>query len=80
MVGFTLAGSTSGAYSHLDCRHAMMDLALQRVTLGSLIIALGLLVDDAIRCVEMIVEKLEQGWMLTGTLGHRRRLHADRAR
>ena len=62
----------------------MMDLALQRVTLGSLIIALGLLVDDAIRCVEMIVEKLEQGgdreraasfaWnstafpMLTGTL------------
>jgi multidrug efflux pump subunit AcrB len=58
----------------------MMGLALQRVTLGSLIIALGLLVDDAIRCVEMIVEKLEQGWMLTGTLGHRRRLHADRAR
>jgi multidrug efflux pump subunit AcrB len=62
----------------------MMGLALQRVTLGSLIIALGLLVDDAIIAVEMIVVKLEQGWdreraasfawtstafpMLTGTL------------
>ena len=59
-------------------------LDLQRVTLGALIIALGLLVDDAIIAVEMIVVKLEQGWereraasfawtstafpMLTGTL------------
>lgn len=61
-----------------------MGLDLQRVTLGALIIALGLLVDDAIIAVEMIVVKLEQGWdreraasfawtstafpMLTGTL------------
>ena len=59
-------------------------LDLQRVTLGALIIALGLLVDDAIIATEMIVVKLEQGWdreraasfawtstafpMLTGTL------------
>lgn len=57
---------------------------LQRISLGALIIALGLLVDDAIIAVEMMVVKLEQGWdkaraaafaytstafpMLTGTL------------
>ena len=59
-------------------------LDLQRITLGALIIALGLLVDDAIIAVEMMVVKMEQGWsrmraasfawestafpMLTGTL------------
>jgi multidrug efflux pump len=57
---------------------------LQRVSLGALVIALGLLVDDAIIAVEMMVVKMEQGWdrfkaatfaytstafpMLTGTL------------
>jgi multidrug efflux pump len=57
---------------------------LHRITLGALIIALGLLVDDAIIAIEMIVVKMEQGWdraraatfawtstafpMLTGTL------------
>ena len=57
---------------------------LQRISLGALIIALGLLVDDAIIAVEMMVNKMEQGWdrmraasyaytstafpMLTGTL------------
>ncbi|MDN0082701.1 efflux RND transporter permease subunit [Crenobacter sp. SG2305] len=57
---------------------------LQRISLGSLIIALGLLVDDAIIAVEMMALKLEEGWkrfdaaifaytstafpMLTGTL------------
>lgn len=57
---------------------------LHRISLGALIIALGLLVDDAIISVEMMVVKMEQGWdrfraatfayrstafpMLTGTL------------
>jgi multidrug efflux pump len=57
---------------------------LHRITLGALIIALGLLVDDAIIAVETMVVKIEQGWdraraatfawtstafpMLTGTL------------
>jgi multidrug efflux pump len=57
---------------------------LHRISLGALIIALGLLVDDAIIAVEMMVVKMEQGWdriraasfawestafpMLTGTL------------
>src|SRR4249920_2559581 len=60
-----------------------MSIDLHRITLGALIIALGLLVDDAIIAVEMVV-KMEQGWdrvraasfawestafpMLTGTL------------
>jgi len=59
-------------------------LDLHRITLGALIIALGLLVDDAIIAIEMMVVKIEQGWdraraatfawtstafpMLTGTL------------
>jgi len=35
---------------------------LERISLGSLIIALGLLVDDAIISVEMMVVKMEAGW------------------
>ena len=35
---------------------------LERVSLGSLIIALGLLVDDAIIALEMMAVKLEAGW------------------
>jgi multidrug efflux pump len=61
-----------------------LNIELQRISLGALIIALGLLVDDAIIAVEMMALKLEQGWdkfraatfaytatafpMLTGTL------------
>ena len=57
---------------------------LQRISLGALVISLGLLVDDAIIAAEMMVVKMEQGWdrfkaatfaytstafpMLTGTL------------
>ncbi len=37
------------------------DIDLQRVSLGALIIALGLLVDDAMITVEMMVSKLEEG-------------------
>ncbi len=59
-------------------------IGLHKVSLGSLIIALGLLVDDAIIAVEMMVRKMEEGYdklraatfayeitaipMLTGTL------------
>ena len=35
---------------------------LERVSLGSLIIALGLLVDDGIIAVEMMIVKMEAGW------------------
>jgi multidrug efflux pump subunit AcrB len=59
-------------------------ISLQRISLGALIIALGLLVDDAMIAVEMMISKMEEGYdkvtaatfaytstafpMLTGTL------------
>ncbi|WP_197337421.1 efflux RND transporter permease subunit [Ralstonia solanacearum] len=62
----------------------IFDIGLHKISLGALIIALGLLVDDAIIAVEMMVRKLEEGFskmeaatfaytstampMLTGTL------------
>ena len=62
----------------------LMKIDLQSVSLGGLIIGLGLMVDDAMIVVEMIMVKLEEGWeksravvhafevtavpMLTGTL------------
>ena len=62
----------------------LLGIDLQRISLGALIIALGLLVDDAIIAVEMMMVKMEQGFsrmeaatfaytstafpMLTGTL------------
>jgi multidrug efflux pump len=62
----------------------LIGIDLQRISLGAMIIALGLLVDDAIIAVETMVVKLDQGWdkmragsfaytstafpMLTGTL------------
>jgi multidrug efflux pump subunit AcrB len=36
-------------------------ISLQRISLGALIISLGLLVDDAMIAVEMMISKLEQG-------------------
>ncbi|KOF52240.1 MULTISPECIES: efflux RND transporter permease subunit [unclassified Achromobacter] len=62
----------------------LFGIGLHKVSLGTLVLALGLLVDDAIIAVEMMAVKLEQGWnraraaafaytstafpMLTGTL------------
>ena len=62
----------------------ILDIDLHKISLGALIIALGLLVDDAIIAVEMMVRKIEEGMsrfdaatfaytstampMLTGTL------------
>jgi hypothetical protein len=37
-------------------------MSLDRISLGALILALGLLVDDAIISVEMMVAKMEEGW------------------
>lgn len=71
----------------LACVFVMMaafGIDFQRISLGALIISLGLLVDDAMITVESMITKLEQGWdafrsaiyaytttafpMLTGTL------------
>jgi len=40
----------------------MAGMNLDRITLGALIIALGLLVDDAIIAIEMMIVKMERGW------------------
>ncbi|MCT7295664.1 efflux RND transporter permease subunit [Ralstonia sp. CHL-2022] len=40
----------------------IFDIGLHKISLGALIIALGLLVDDAIIAVEMMVRKLEEGF------------------
>ena len=37
-------------------------IGLHKISLGALILALGLLVDDAIIAVEMMASKMEQGW------------------
>ncbi len=39
-------------------------ISLQRISLGALVIALGLLVDDAMIAVEMMIRKLEEGFNL----------------
>jgi multidrug efflux pump len=39
-----------------------MGMNLDRISLGALILALGLLVDDAIIAVEMMAVKMEEGW------------------
>ena len=44
---------------------AYVGISLQRISLGALIIALGLLVDDAMIAVEMMVARLEVGDALT---------------
>ena len=41
------------------------DIGLHKISLGALILALGLLVDDAIIAVEMMSAKMEQGWGLS---------------
>ena len=40
----------------------MTGVNLDRITLGALIISLGLLVDDAIIAIEMMIVKMEEGW------------------
>lgn len=40
---------------------SMLEIDLHKISLGALIIALGLLVDDAIIAVEMMVRKMEEG-------------------
>jgi multidrug efflux pump subunit AcrB len=83
-TGFVVAASVPLVLAIVFIVMEAMGLALHRITLGALIIALGLLVDDAIIAVEMMVVKMEQGWdrmraasfawestafpMLTGTL------------
>lgn len=83
-TGIVVAASVPLVLALVAIVMAAMGWNLDRISLGALIIALGLLVDDAIIAVEMMVVKIEQGWdrvraatfaytttalpMLTGTL------------
>ena len=83
-TGIVVAASVPLVLALVAIVMAVMGWNLDRISLGALIIALGLLVDDAIIAVEMMVVKIEQGWdrvraatfaytstafpMLTGTL------------
>jgi multidrug efflux pump len=83
-TGIVVAASVPLVLALVASVMAAMGWNLDRISLGALIIALGLLVDDAIIATEMMVVKMEQGWdrvraasfaytstafpMLTGTL------------
>lgn len=60
-VGIVVAAAVPLTLAIVFVIMIMTDRVLDRVTLGSLIIALGLLVDDAIIAIEMMVVKLEEG-------------------
>src|SRR5688572_14783437 len=59
-VGIALAVPLTLAVTFFFMFQSGIDL--HKISLGALIIALGLLVDDAIISVEMMVVKMEQGW------------------
>ncbi len=71
IVGFVSLGSRSGIIVAVciplviaivfTCMK-LLGIDLQRISLGALIIALGLLVDDAIITIETMVVKMEEGW------------------
>ena len=48
----------------------MFDVGLHKISLGALILALGLLVDDAIIAIEMMAIKMEQGYTRLQAAGH----------
>lgn len=83
-TGFVVALSIPLVLAATFLGMQLAGIDLQRISLGALIIALGLLVDDAMIAIEMMSVKMEQGWdrfkaatfaytstafpMLTGTL------------
>ncbi|GGJ30157.1 AcrB/AcrD/AcrF protein [Pseudomonas avellanae] len=93
-VGVVVAAAVPLTLAVVFVIMAMSGKNFDRITLGSLILALGLLVDDAIIAIEMMVVKMEEGYdriaasayswshtaapMLSGHPGHRCRLHAER--
>jgi len=48
----------------------LFDVGLHKISLGALILALGLLVDDAIIAIEMMAIKMEQGYSRLEAAGH----------
>ena len=73
MLGFIILGLRAGAVvacsipvvlASVFLGMEILGIDLQRVSLGALIISLGLLMDDAIITVESMLSKAEEGWPL----------------
>ncbi|WP_429809097.1 efflux RND transporter permease subunit [Ensifer sp. B1-9] len=64
-AGFVVALSIPLVLAMTFMAMAYLGISLQRISLGALIIALGLLVDDAMIAVETMVSRLEHGDSLT---------------
>jgi len=61
-TGFVVAISIPVVLSATFLIMHIYGIGLHKISLGALILALGLLVDDAIIAVEMMSSKMEQGW------------------
>jgi len=61
-VGIVVAGAVPLTLAIVLVVMWATDRVLDRITLGSLVLALGLLVDDAIISIEMMVVKMEEGF------------------
>ena len=61
-TGFVVALSIPLVLAATFLFMSLFDVGLHKISLGALILSLGLLVDDAIIAVEMMAIKMEQGW------------------
>jgi multidrug efflux pump subunit AcrB len=61
-VGIVVAAAVPLTLAAVFVIMLVTDRVFDRITLGALIIALGLLVDDAIIAIEVMVVKMEEGW------------------
>lgn len=61
-VGIVVAAAVPLTLAAVFVIMLVTDRVFDRITLGALIISLGLLVDDAIIAIEVMVVKMEEGW------------------
>jgi multidrug efflux pump subunit AcrB len=61
-VGIVVAAAVPLTLAAVFVIMLVTDRVFDRITLGALIISLGLLVDDAIIAIEIMVVKMEEGW------------------
>src|SRR2546426_11031606 len=69
-VGIVVAAAVSLTLAAVFIVMAATGKDFDRITLGSLILALGLLVDDAIIAIEMMVVKMEEGYDRIGAAAY----------
>ena len=69
-VGIVVAAAVPLTLAAVFVVMLLTDRVFDRITLGALVIALGLLVDDAIIAIEMMVVKLEEGFERVKAAGY----------